>query len=354
MSKIQIPEHIIFIGASIYTDIVQRSYLERTYPYIRTATVIERFPTYTPQVKEYLLSLIDKIKNPVAIFVMDKFFDKVINDLKAKSLKASVKSDGNIYSIHDNLLLIKKVSLFEKLPTPITIKNKNIAAFKLFGEANNLNLLEDKLLDHAIITKVLPTWYNIQILDKEGEIILVKSSKELNIKVLPISSVRASLIEYLSKKGKTLTFAESCTGGLLAAKLTAISGASKVINGSVVAYSNEIKNRWLNVPNDVLEKYGAVSKECVSYMLDGIQNMAQADIAVAISGIAGPTGETETKKVGTVFIGIKDKDKKEIKEFLFKGDRNFIQEQSARKAIEMILYSQKDFFDFFEKSLKNS
>jgi len=354
MSKIQIPDHIIFIGASIYTDMVQRSYLERTYPYIRKAKIVERFPTYTDEVKEYITSLVDTITKPVAIFVMDKFFNRVVEDLKAKSLKACVKSDGNIYSIHDNLLLIKKVSLFEKLPTPITIKNKNISAFKLFGEANNLNLLEDRLLDHAIITKILPTWYNIEILDNEGEMILVESSKELDIKVLPISSVRASLIKYLSSKNKKLSFAESCTGGLLSAKFTAISGASKVIDGSMVTYSNKIKEKWLGVPKEIFEKYGAVSKECVDYMLDGIQKASQADIVVGISGIAGPTGETENKKVGTVFIGIKNKDKKEIKEFFFKGDRNFIQEQSARKAIEMILYSEKEFFDFFSNFSKNS
>jgi nicotinamide-nucleotide amidase len=351
MSKLQKPDHILFIGASLYTDLVQRAYLERIYPYVRRAKRVERFPTYTDEVRDHIVEMIREITHPVAIFAVDKFYNKIIEDLKAQSLEGIVKRDGNIYIVQNNLFLIKKVSLFDKLPTPVTmIRNRDISAFKLFGDEVSLNILEDRLLNHAIVTKVLPTWYNIEILDNLGETILVELSKELDIKILPISSVRESLIKYLSEAKKSLSFAESCTGGLLAAKFTAIQGASKVINGSVVAYSNEIKMDWLNVPAEVFEKYGAVSYECVSYMLDGIYQKTGADIVVAISGIAGPTGATATKKVGTVFIGVKNDDDKEVVEYFFKGDRNFIQEQSARKAIEMILYSERDFFNFFEKS----
>ncbi|MBD3788860.1 MAG: CinA family protein [Campylobacterales bacterium] len=133
---------------------------------------------------------------------------------------------------------------------------------------------------------------------------------------------------------QTITFAESCTGGRIAAAFTAISGASAVLNGSCVTYSNEIKHRWLGVSNEVLEKYGAVSKECVEQMLDGICKMASSNYAIAVSGIAGPTGGTPLKPVGTVFIGIKTPNKTEIYPCFFEGNRENIQEQSVDFAID--------------------
>ncbi|WP_295421223.1 CinA family protein [Sulfurovum sp.] len=144
------------------------------------------------------------------------------------------------------------------------------------------------------------------------------------------------IIQKLSQKKQTITFAESCTGGRIAAAFTAISGASNVLNGSCVTYSNEIKHRWLGVETDVLEKYGAVSKECVSQMLDGIQKMAQSDYAIAVSGIAGPTGGTQFKPVGTVYIGILTPDDKQIDLCHFKGDRERVQKQSTQYAIEKL------------------
>jgi len=157
-----------------------------------------------------------------------------------------------------------------------------------------------------------------------------------------------NIIEYLIKENISITTAESCTGGLLAAKLTSVPGASSVIEGTMVTYSNRIKQNWLNVKTTTLENYGAVSKECVSEMLDGIENASSSSISIAISGIAGPTGGSAKKPVGTVFIGIKNGDKKKIKECHFNGDRSFIQEQSARKALEMLIQLEPDFFDFFK------
>ena len=144
------------------------------------------------------------------------------------------------------------------------------------------------------------------------------------------------IIQKLTDQQQTISFAESCTGGRIAAALTAVSGASNVLNGSCVTYSNEIKHQWLGVELDVLENYGAVSKECVSQMLDGIQKMAQCDYAIAVSGIAGPTGGTESKPVGTVYIGILTPQNKEIVHCHFKGNREDVQERSVRFAIEKL------------------
>jgi len=149
------------------------------------------------------------------------------------------------------------------------------------------------------------------------------------------------IIQKLSEQKQTITFAESCTGGRIVAAFTAISGASNVLNGSCVTYSNQIKHQWLGVELSVLEKYGAVSKECVSQMLSGIQKMAQSDYAIAVSGIAGPTGGTESKPVGTVYIGILTPQNQEIYHYHFEGNREEVQERSVRFAIEKLSQALK-------------
>ena len=149
------------------------------------------------------------------------------------------------------------------------------------------------------------------------------------------------IIQKLTEQKQTISFAESCTGGRIAAAFTAISGASNILNGSCITYSNEIKHSWLGVSQKVLDNSGAVSEECVSQMLDGIQKMANSDYAIAVSGIAGPTGGTELKPVGTVYIGILTPSNKEVFHSLFEGSREDIQEQSTVFAIEKLAKTLK-------------
>lgn len=144
------------------------------------------------------------------------------------------------------------------------------------------------------------------------------------------------IIKTLKERNETISFAESCTGGRIASEFTAISGASSVFNGSVVSYSNNIKNKWLEVKEETLVSYGAVSKECVKEMLNGVLKMANSDCAIAVSGIAGPTGGTEEKPVGTVYLGIKTKEKIVIELHLFKGNRESIQEEAKDTVIELL------------------
>lgn len=120
--------------------------------------------------------------------------------------------------------------------------------------------------------------------------------------------------------------------------ITKISGSSDIFNGSIVTYSNAIKNQELGVLNQTLESFGAVSKEVVSEMLDGVLKKFQADFAIAISGVAGPNGGTKSKPVGSVVIGIASKNKfKKIKIFHLKGSRISIQKQSAKISLKKIL-----------------
>jgi len=145
-----------------------------------------------------------------------------------------------------------------------------------------------------------------------------------------------NIIDKLKQSNKTITFAESCTGGRIAAAFTAVSGASSVLNGSVVSYANEIKSQWLGVKEETLMQDGAVSKETVEEMLTGVLKMASADYAIAVSGIAGPTGGTDEKPVGTVYIGIKNIDHSIVQLHHFKGDRESVQQQATEMAINLL------------------
>jgi len=144
------------------------------------------------------------------------------------------------------------------------------------------------------------------------------------------------IIKKLASQKQTVSFAESCTGGRIAAAFTSISGASAVLDGSVVTYSNAIKQTWLGVDSEVLESYGAVSSQCVTQMLEGIKNLSGADYVLAVSGIAGPNGGTEEKPVGTVYIGLQTPFSQEVFQCYFHGEREHIQEQSTVFAIEKI------------------
>ncbi|MDD4328448.1 MAG: CinA family protein [Aliarcobacter sp.] len=149
----------------------------------------------------------------------------------------------------------------------------------------------------------------------------------------------------LRANNQTITTAESCTGGLVASMITKISGSSDIFNGSIVTYSNKIKNQELHVQNETLEKFGAVSIEVVDEMLIGVLKKFDANFAIAISGIAGPNGGTRNKPVGTVIIGISDENNHKIVNiYNFKGSREDIQIQAAKVAL-------KEIYKFIKNSL---
>ena len=149
----------------------------------------------------------------------------------------------------------------------------------------------------------------------------------------------------LRANNQTITTAESCTGGLVASMITKISGSSDIFNGSIVTYSNKIKNQELHVKNKTLEKFGAVSIEVVDEMLIGVLKKFDANFAIAISGIAGPNGGTRNKPVGTVIIGISDENNHKIVNiYNFKGSREDIQIQASKVAL-------KEIYKFIKNSL---
>jgi len=146
------------------------------------------------------------------------------------------------------------------------------------------------------------------------------------------------IVRLLRKKKLKISFAESCTGGLLSSSITSISGSSKVFSLGLVTYSNQSKINTLKVPKKTIMKHGAVSYENCLSMVKNLNKISKTNISVSITGVAGPKGGTKQKPVGLVFIGIKKDNKTLVKKYLFKNKkRSSIQRATVNKALNLIL-----------------
>ena len=146
------------------------------------------------------------------------------------------------------------------------------------------------------------------------------------------------IVNLLRKKKFKISFAESCTGGLLSSSVTSISGSSKVFTLGFVTYSNLSKINTLKVPKNTIRKYGAVSYETCLSMVKNLNKISKTNISVSITGVAGPNGGTKQKPVGLVYIGIKKNKKTLIKKYLFKNKKRIaIQRSAVNKALNLIL-----------------
>ena len=146
------------------------------------------------------------------------------------------------------------------------------------------------------------------------------------------------IVRLLTKKRLKISFAESCTGGLLSSSITSISGSSKVFTIGLVTYSNQSKISILKVPKNIIRKHGAVSYETCLAMVKNLSKISKTNISVSITGIAGPKGGTKKKPVGLIFIGIKKGNKTLVRKYLFKNKkRTSIQRAAVNKALNLIL-----------------
>ena len=146
------------------------------------------------------------------------------------------------------------------------------------------------------------------------------------------------IVNVLRKKGLKISFAESCTGGLLSSSITSISNSSKVFTIGLVTYSNQSKISLLKIPKKIISKHGAVSYETCLSMVKNLNKISKTNISVSITGIAGPKGGNKKKPVGLVFIGIKKGNKTVVKKYLFKNKkRSSIQKVTVNKALNLIL-----------------
>jgi len=227
------------------------------------------------------------------------------------------------------------IPFFKEVCNPKAYVEKTVLTHGM-GES----FLADKIADWE---NNLPDYFSLAYLPSPGRVRLRISArgenqevlqKELELQIEKLKQNLGNLFygynddtleevvgKLLLKHNATLSTAESCTGGLIAHKITTIPGSSKYFKGSVVAYANEIKERVLNVKAADLEEYGAVSEQVVLQMADNVQNIYKTDYALAVSGIAGPDGGSEEKPVGTVWIALAGSDKVVARKFLFGGER---------------------------------
>ena len=152
----------------------------------------------------------------------------------------------------------------------------------------------------------------------------------------PVIAMEERVIERLSKLKLTISAAESCTGGLFAATLVNVPGASYVLNQSYITYSNDAKKALLGVKKKTLKKHGAVAKKTAKEMCYGVAKAAKADVGVGITGIAGPDGGTKEKPVGLVYIGCYYNKNIVVKPFYFKGTRLEVRKQAVSEAMKMV------------------
>ena len=146
-----------------------------------------------------------------------------------------------------------------------------------------------------------------------------------------------NLVKKLIQKKLKISFAESCTGGMLVSSITSISGASKVFDLGFVTYSNEAKISILKVNKRIIQKYGAVSPQCCEAMVTNLAKISKAQINVSVTGIAGPNGGTKAKPVGLVYIGVKNKNKILITKNIFKQkSRKAIQNATVKRTLEIV------------------
>ena len=154
--------------------------------------------------------------------------------------------------------------------------------------------------------------------------------------------INKKIIQKLIKKKLKISFAESCTGGLLSSSITSVSGSSKVFNLGLITYSNESKVKILKIQKKIIKKYGAVSEQVCKAMAKNISKMAQTNMSVSVTGIAGPGGGTRKKPVGLVYIGLKKNNKFNINKYLFKNKgRSYIQKTTTNKCLKLILAALK-------------
>jgi PncC family amidohydrolase len=153
----------------------------------------------------------------------------------------------------------------------------------------------------------------------------------------PFESIKYTLGRLLKVSAKTLSTAESCTGGLIGDMLTDVPGSSNYYLGGIIAYSNDAKMALLGVPTEVLSSKGAVSAETAASMAQGARRAFGSNFALSCTGIAGPEGGTPEKPVGLVYIGLAEEDSVWTKQYLINGSRREVKRQAAEKALEMLL-----------------
>ena len=151
-------------------------------------------------------------------------------------------------------------------------------------------------------------------------------------------SLNKKIVSLLKKKKLNISFAESCTGGLVSSSIISVNGSSEVFSMGLITYSNQAKKSILKIPQKIIGKYGAVSVQCCLAMVNNLRKISKSKICVSITGIAGPKGGSKEKPVGLVYIGIRVGKKTVVNKCNFKNNgRVFIQKQTVKKSLNLLL-----------------
>jgi nicotinamide-nucleotide amidase len=359
-------QHLIFIGNKFVYNISLREYILRTLEH--KVGFIDSITYFKESDNSLFLYLENELnsEDKIIIITTKKHFSTV------GKLICTVTSDNQV--LQDSMLIPQKSSLYaeqsylleykesitnviqideeQKMPEVLMQKHTSTATMHVFDEPKEtliaiLNPIAQTYEVNITVTKEIEGWLRVDISsNKYGNISkFIDSSKQLLPKnLIATSNILAYVIEKLAQANKKISFAESCTGGLLSYYFTKNNGASKVLDGSLVTYSNSLKENWLAVEHTILEKEGAVSSGVVEQMSDGAINVSDADYALSVSGIAGDGGGTEFKPVGTVYIGVRSKTQHKEYHLQLSGDRNYVQEQSVLHAVKMLLLMDKEVF----------
>ena len=154
--------------------------------------------------------------------------------------------------------------------------------------------------------------------------------------------IEKAVADILAARGLTMTTAESCTGGLISARMVNVPGVSNVFKAGFITYANEAKQKFLGVKEETLMQFGAVSRQTAEEMAEGAARAAEADVAVSVTGIAGPDGGTKEKPVGLVYIGCYISGNVKVEEYHFDGDRIQVRERTAQAALMQLLECLKE------------
>lgn len=288
-----------------------------------------------------------------------KLISTVTSDNQILKDTMLIPSKVEVYEKGSYLLKYKKsvinvicVEELEKIPEILINQEEQKTRINIFNEQRDnavvlLSSIAQTYDVHLEITTIIDGWLQVELESKKyGNVSnCIASMKQLyDRKLIVKPNIIEHIIEVLASREKKLSFAESCTGGLLTYYFTAVNGASQILDGSLITYSNELKDNWLAVDHNTLEEYGAVSNEVVEQMSEGAINVSHADYAISVSGIAGDTGGTESKPVGTVYISVRTKNEHKEEHLQLKGDRNYVQHQSVLHALKMLVSIDKNMF----------
>ena len=225
---------------------------------------------------------------------------------------------------------ITESSLFTQIED-IIYKNKNKFKFSILPHFTGVNVRVTQLEEKESIDDV-----EKELLGKLNEFCYGYNG----------DTIQRAVYELLVENDITVSIAESCTGGLIAKKITDIDGSSNIFHGGVVAYSNQIKNLILKVPNNLLNEYGAVNGEVASLMAKNVAKYFKSDLGVSVTGISGPDGGTDNKPVGLYYVGISFKDQHFSKKFISKiNDREINREISSDTALNLIRLTVKKYYE---------